>query len=320
MTSSTLAKAPVSPAATVGQGPPRPTKRRKAPWFRGPYGLITPAIVLITVFIAVPVGTVIYFSLFQYNLSKPWATKFIGIDNFRTMLFDDPQFWSSLGITGIWVVAEVVLQLVLGLALALLLNRMFRGRGLVRALMFAPWAISGVLATQIWLLIYNPTTGIADVLSQLGARTDFAPLSAGGSAFWAAVIAELWRGLPFFAIMLLADMQSIPKDVYEAADVDGASAFKQFRYVTLPYLREAIIITTLLRAVWEFNNVDLLYTLTGGGPAGATTTLPLYIVNEAVGARNFGYGSALTIAGFVILLVFSMIYLYFGRASRKEAK
>lgn len=315
MSSMTLAKAPFAAAQA-----PTPLPRRKIPRFRGPYALIAPAVVLITVFIAVPVGAVVFFSLFQYNVSKPWANKFIGLENFRVMLFEDPQFWRSLGITGAWVIAEVSLQLILGLALALLLNRTFRSRGLTRALMFAPWAISGVLATQIWLLIYNPTTGIANVLSQIGAHSNFTPLAAGNSAFWAAVIAELWRGLPFFAIMLLADMQSIPKDVYEAADVDGAGPVKQFFYVTLPYLREAIIITTLLRAVWEFNNVDLLYTLTNGGPAGATTTLPLYIVNQAVGDRNFGYGSALTVAGFVILLVFSMLYLHFGRASRKELK
>ncbi len=295
----------------------KPRRRRRIPT---PYLLIAPAVVLIATFIAYPVGTVGYFSLFQYSASKPWATRFIGLENFRVMLFEDPLFWRTLGITTAWVVAEVALQLVFGLALALILNRTFRNRGLARALMFAPWAISGVLATQIWLLIYNPSTGIADVLSQLGSPTQFAPLASAAGAFWSAVIAEVWRGIPFFAILILADMQSIPTEMYEAADVDGASKVQQFFFITLPYLRDAIIITTLLRAVWEFNNVDLIYTLTGGGPAGATTTLPLYVVEEAVGSRNFGYGSALTIAGFVILLIFSVLYLQLGRASRREGK
>ncbi|HWR85562.1 MAG TPA: sugar ABC transporter permease [Rhodoglobus sp.] len=294
-----------------------PRRRRR---LAGPYLLIAPAVVLIAAFIAYPVGTVVYYSFFQYSASKPWATRFIGLENYRVMLFEDPKFWETLGITAAWVVAEVSLQLVFGLALALILNRAFRGRGLARALMFAPWAISGVLATQIWLLIYNPSTGIADVLTQLGAQSQFAPLASAAGAFWGAVLAEVWRGIPFFAILILADMQSIPREMYEAADVDGANRFQQFAFITLPYLRDAIIITTLLRAVWEFNNVDLIYTLTGGGPAGATTTLPLYVVEEAVGSRNFGYGSALTIAGFLILLVFSILYLQFGRASRREAK
>lgn len=292
-----------------------PRKRRLV---AGPYLLIAPAVILIAAFIAYPVATVLQYSLMQYNASKPWATKFIGLENFRVMLFEDPEFWRTLGITVNWVLAQVSLQLVLGLALALILNRAFRNRGLARALMFAPWAISGVLATQIWLLIFNPSTGIADVLTQLGAQSQFAPLASATGAFWSAVVAEVWRGIPFFAILILADMQSIPQEMYEAAEVDGASKAQQFFYITLPYLRDAIIITTLLRAVWEFNNVDLLYTLTGGGPAGATTTLPLYVVTEAVGSRNFGYGSALTIAGFVILLIFSVVYLRIGRSSRQK--
>ncbi len=293
-------------------GRPKPTQSL-APWL-----LLAPSLGLILVFIAYPVGTVFWYSTQEYNVSKPWANEFVGLANFAHMIFHDQMFWRSLGVTSMWVFVEVGLQLVLGLGVALLLNRTFRGRGLARAIAFAPWAISGVLTTQIFLLIYNPSTGVASVLSSLGIPSEFSPLTSSVSAFWAVVFAELWRGLPFFAIMLLADLQTIPRDVYEAAEVDGANSWKRFRYITLPYLRNSILIITLLRAVWEFNNVDLIYTLTAGGPAGATTTLPLYIVNEAVGARNFGYGSALTVAGFVILAAFSVLYLLASR-SRREA-
>ena len=285
---------------------------------RAPYWLIAPAVILMAVFIAVPVVSVGVYSLFRWNVSKPWATEFLGLDNFRVIFTEDPEFWGILLTTVWWVGASVSLQFVLGLALALLLNQAFRGRSFVRSLSFAPWAISGVLATQIWLLIYNPATGIASVLQNIGISNDFAPLVGQESAFWAAVIAELWRGLPFFTIILLADMQSIPADLYEAAKVDGATRWQEFRHITVPYLKQAIILTTLLRAVWEFNNVDLLYPLTGGGPAGATTTLPLYIVNEAITGRNFGYGSALTVVGFVILAIFSVLYLRLTRGSRGE--
>jgi multiple sugar transport system permease protein len=283
-----------------------------------PYWLISPELLLIAIFIALQVVTVFIYSLFVYNPSKPYYNAFAGLGNFVTIFTNDPQFWSSLLVTGKWVVVEVGLQFVFGLALAVLLNRVFRGRGLARAIAFAPWAISGVLATQIWLLIYNPATGISSALKPFGIITDFAPLVGVDSAFWSAILAELWRGIPLFAILLLADMQSIPKDVYEAAEVDGANPWRQFVYITLPYLREAIVLTTLLRSVWEFNNVDLLYTLTGGGPAGATTTLPLYVVQEAVGNRDFGYGSALTVVGFVVLFLFSLIYLRIGRGSLKD--
>ncbi len=134
-------------------------------------------------------------------------------------------------------------------------------------------------------------------------------LSDTATVFPAVVTAELWRGVPFFAILILADLQSVSKDLYEAAEVDGASRFRQFFHITLPHLKDAIILSTLLRAVWEFNNVDLLYTLTGGGPAGETTTLPLRIASIAVDSHDFGYASALTSIAFVILLFCSMIYL-----------
>jgi multiple sugar transport system permease protein len=192
----------------------RPLTRRAAQ----PYWLVTPALILIAIFIAIPVATVFVYSFFNYNASEPWLNGFAGLGNFVTIFSTDHQFWSSLLTTGEWVVVEVGLQFVFGLALALLLNRVFAGRGLVRAIAFAPWAISGVLATQIWLLIYNPATGISSVFRALGFITDFAPLVGPTSAFWSAIIAELWRGIPFFAILLLADMQSMAPTPGDSSD------------------------------------------------------------------------------------------------------
>jgi multiple sugar transport system permease protein len=164
------------------------------------------------------------------------------------------------------------------------------------------------------MLLYNPTTGILRFFGELGiGRPDAAVLANPDTVFPAVVVTELWRGVPFFAIILLAGLQGIPKDLYEAAHVDGAGRWRRFLHVTLPHLTDAIILATLLRAVWEFNNVDLLYTLTGGGPAQATTTLPLYVAKRAIDSKDFGYGAALTMAAFVVLLAFSLLYL---RASR----
>ena len=180
-----------------------------------------------------------------------------------------------------------------------------------RALVFSPWAVSG-------------RADLRDLGAALQLPDGHHPLPRGhghrlvrhqsgcptpSTVFPAAIVAELWRGVPFFAILILADLQSVSKDLYEAAEVDGASRFKQFLHITLPHLKDAIILSTLLRAVWEFNNVDLLYTLTGGGPAGETTTLPLYIANTSVDAHDFGYASALTTVAFVILLFCSIVYL-----------
>ena len=235
-------------------------------------------------------------------------------------MFADDLFWNSLLVTAKWVGVQVVFQLILGLGLALLVNEVFRGRGLARALVFSPWAVSGVLTTGIWLLIYNPSTGLFKLLGNMGIGDGTAaPIADPDTAFWATSVAELWRGVPFFAILILAELQSAPKDLYEAANVDGANRWQRFRFVTLPHLKAVIILSTLLRGVWEFNNVDLLYTLTAGGPADVTTTLPLYVSQLATTAQDFGYGSALTTVAFVILLFCSILYLRLSKFNSDKA-
>ncbi|MDN0195021.1 sugar ABC transporter permease [Streptomyces sp. S.PNR 29] len=298
-------------AAAVAK-PPAPPQRRRASATprRLPYLLIAPAALLMLGFIAYPVISVFYYSLQNYNPTKPWRNGYAGFDNFVQIFTKDPQFWDTLVFSAKWVFVEVGLQLLFGLALALIVNQTFVGRAVGRALVFSPWAVSGVLTSAIWVLLYNSQTGISRYLADMGIG-DYGTswLSDTSTVFPAAIVADLWRGVPFFAILILADLQSVSKDLYEAAEVDGASRLKQFWHITLPHLKDAIILSTLLRAVWEFNNVDLLYTLTGGGPAGETTTLPLYIANTSVESHNFGYASALTTVAFVILLFCSIVYL-----------
>ncbi|SHN02143.1 carbohydrate ABC transporter permease [Actinacidiphila paucisporea] len=287
-----------------------PVTNRRRRTRRLPYLLIAPAALLMLAFIAYPMISVLYYSLQDYNVTKPWRNGFAGMSNFTRIFTGDPRFWHSLDFSVRWVVVEIALQLVIGLALALLVNQTFVGRGLSRALVFSPWAVSGVLTTTIWMLLYNPSTGMSRYLADAGIGSyGHSVLSDPHTVFWAAVLAELWRGVPFFAILLLADLQSIPGELYEAASVDGASRLRQLFHITLPHLKDAIVLSTLLRAVWEFNNVDLLYTLTGGGPAGQTTTLPLYVANTGLDGHDFGYASALTTVAFVILLFFSVLYL-----------
>lgn len=295
----------------------RPARRRSATrWY--PYALIAPASALVVIFLVYPVGSVFYYSLQNYNVTLPIYNGFAGFDNF-VAIAQDAKFWSSLRFTFQWVFVEVGLQFIFGLALALLINQAFKGRGLVRSLVFTPWAVAGILTTTIWLLIYNPTTGMGRYLADLGLAPYGTSLLAGeASAFWAAVLAELWKGAPFFAILILADLQSVPQELYESAEMDGAGRVRKFVSITWPHIRQAVVIATLLRAVWEFNNVDLLYTLTGGGPAGSTTTLPLYVAQTAIFDRDFGYGSALTVIAFVILIVFTVVYLRANRFGKEN--
>jgi multiple sugar transport system permease protein len=295
------------------------TGRRPGSRAGHPYLLIGPAAVHVLVFLLYPVLSVFWESLRHHNLTRPLDNGFAGLENYRTMLSDD-LFWRSLRFTGQWVFVEVGLQFVLGLALALVLNRTFAGRGVARALAFSPWAVSGILTTTIWILLYNPSTGIGHYLASWGVGGYGTSLLADPrTTFWALVLAELWKGIPFFAILILADLQSVPGTLYEAADVDGAGALRKFSAVTWPHIRQAVVLATLLRAVWEFNNVDLPYTLTAGGPAGSTTTLPLYVAQTAIHDQDFGYGSALTVAAFVVLTFASVLYLRVSSRNLRES-
>ena len=284
-----------------------------------PYLFILPSFLFIMGFLFYPIAMVFYYSFQHYDISAPYYNRFAGLENFVQIFTQDKLFFPSLLTSLKWVVTEVGLQLAFGMILALLLNQTFKFRGAVRAIAFVPWAISGVLASVMWSLMYNEHMGVLnDLLRKFGLINEpMAFLASTSTAFGAVVIGELWRGIPFFAITLLAGLQSIPNELYEAARVDGANRWKSFIYVTLPQLKNTIVLTTLLRVVWEFNNVDLLFNLTGGGPAHSTTTLTMYIADLAVHGSNFGYGSALTVVAFCILLIFAILYLKLSRYEKE---
>lgn len=283
-------------------------KKRKFNWA---YVLIAPALFMIVAFLFYPMLNVFYYSFQHYDIAAPFYDGFAGLANYIDIFTKDSLFWPSLINSFKWVFSQVSLQLIFGLIAALLLNQKFRGRGFVRSIVFIPWAISGVLTSVMWMLMYNEHMGVFnDILMRLGILDSPAAfLASTNSAFIAVTIAELWRGIPFFAVTLLASLQNIPEELYEAADVDGANRWQKLVNITLPQLKRTIVLTTLLRTVWEFNNVDLLYNLTGGGPANSTMTYSMYIANTAVRGTNFGYGSALTVVAFVLLSVIAIVYL-----------
>ena len=284
------------------------------------YLFIAPAILLIIVFLFYPVANVFFYAFQHRNLMRPWADGPAGLDNFIRIFTSDAIFWSSLVISFRWVVAQIFFQLTFGMIVALLLNQTFKGRGLVRTIMFYPWAISGVLTAMMWNMMYHQHVGVINaILLDLGIiSSHIAWLSNPTFVFPSVIAAGVWRGIPFFAIMILARLQTISADIYEACDVDGATWLQKFVYITLPHLKEAIILATLLRTVWEFNAVDLIMNLTNGGPARLTTTLTMYIVDTAVTTQNFGYGSALATVSFVILLLFAIVYLKLSRFGKEE--
>lgn len=277
-----------------------------------PYLMIAPSVILLLAIFGYPVLKVFSLSLQNYNYADFANKGFIGLENFRKIFTEDEIIGESLFFSLKWVVTQVGLQLIFGMILALILNAKFRGRGVVRALTLIPWAVSGVLTTMLWVLILNQSIGLVNqVLMNLGRSPGNLPawLANPRLIFPSIVIIELWRGIPFFAITLLAAMQGIPGDVYEACDIDGAGKLAKFRYIILPYLKETIVLTTLLRTIWEFNSTDMIFTLTNGGPVNMTTTLPIYMLKTAVVSGNYGYGSALGVIAFLLLLIFAGIYM-----------
>lgn len=277
-----------------------------------PYALVLPSVLLIAVFIFFPMIRVFSLAFQNYSYNEPsMMNTFAGLSNFRKIIASDRVFWASLPISFIWVVSEIGLQLVFGMAVALLMNRKFRWRGAVRAIVFIPWAVSGVLTTMLWTLLLNQHIGLLnDLFVRIGLiRQPIAWLSNVRTVFPAVVAAELWRGVPFFAITLLAGLQGIPKEVYESAQIDGAGRTRTFFSVTLSFLKETIVFTTLLRTIWEFNSIDMIFTMTNGGPARMTTTLPIYVMQASIVEGDYGYGSALAAIAFCILLVFAVLYM-----------
>ncbi len=280
-----------------------------------PYLLLTPAFLLIGGFLFYPVATGFLLSLQEYQLMDPLNTPFVGLKQYGIMLGDE-YFWSSLWNSVVWVVVSLSFQFLLGFCLALLLNStQFRGKGLFQAIVFAPWAVSGFLIAIIWAWLLNGEFGLVnDLLIRFGLidqKVGF--LSRGETALLSCVLANIWFGVTFFAVMLFAALQAIPPSLYEAADMDGATAWQSFWRVTAPMVKPAIVITVLLRAIWIFNWADLIWVMTGGGPAGASRTLALYVFQKAFLGLDFGYSAALGVALTAVSLVFTAIFL---RATR----
>lgn len=267
------------------------------------------------------IGLEFYNSLQNYNLAKPWLTGFAGLGNY-TRIFSDELFWLALQNTVTWTVGSVVPQLILGMLLALLLNEQFPLRGIFRAMALSPWAVSAVVGAMIWAWMMNGPFGVFnDVAFRMGwLTTRIAWLSSPDTAMVGVIVANVWRGIPFFAVSILSGLQSISPDIYEAAEIDGADSWQRFRFVTLPLLKGVITITVLLRVVWTFNWVETIFAMTGGGPGNATLTLPIYIFNQFFRFSDIGYSSALSVLLFAILLIFALIYLRLTNLDESEAR
>ena len=285
-----------------------------------PYLLLSPAYLLIGGFMFYPMATVLLLSFQQYQLMDPLNTPFIGLAHYGTML-EDGYFWRSLWNSVVWVVLSLFFQFLFGFMLALLLNSTrFWGKGVYQAIVFTPWAVSGFLIAVMWAWMLNGEFGVVnDLLTRFGLVDEkIGFLSRSDTALLSCVIANVWFGITFFAIMLFAALQAIPPSLYEAADMDGASAWQVFLRVTVPMVKSTIVVTILLRAIWIFNWADLIWVMTKGGPAGASQTLALYVFQKAFLGLDFGYSAALGVALTVLSLVFTAAFLRVTRFHEGE--
>ena len=279
----------------------------------GPYLAILPGFLLVAAVIFYPILNTLWLSLHDVKLIG--TGEFVGLGNYLT-LAQDPLFWRVLRQTLFWTLSSVSLKLLLGLALGMLLNEKFRGRRVFRALLLVPWAMPLVAAAIVWRWMYDANFGyLNDLLRQIGLINEPVVWLGGvKSAFAAAVVTDAWTGIPFMAFVFLAGLQGIDRTLYEAAKIDGANAWGRFIYVTLPQLAPVTLVATLVSGIWTFNAFNIVYALTGGGPLNSTDILVTYTYTQAFDRLQFGLAASLATITFVILLVFSLVYvMLYGR-------
>lgn len=235
---------------------------------------------------------------------------FVGLMYYK-QYFTDARMWGSLGNTMLFTGVSVLLELVLGIWIAVLINKQFAGRGLVRAAILIPWAIPTVISALMWKFMYDGQNGVlAHVLWKIGLLSDPGLLlSSKWGAMCSVIFADVWKTTPFMALLIFAGLQTIPASLYEAAEVDGASKRQQFFRITLPLLKSSIMVALLFRTLEAFRVFDLVYVLTGGGPANSTETISIYAYKTMFAQMNFGAGSALSVIVFLCVALISIGYI-----------
>ncbi len=277
-----------------------------------------PSVLILAVMLFIPMGYSLVLSLFRTSMANSMYT-FVGLRGFLESFRSGDLGQIALN-SIFWTVAVVAGQLVVGMIGALLLAEPFPGRWLVRSLAILPWVIPGVIAALMWRLIYDVQLGLLNAfLAKIGltslASEDW--LGDPNVALWAVVLTAIWKGFPFSMVMFLAALQNVPRELYEAADMDGARGFQKFVYVTIPNISEVVRTVALLISIWTFNYFEIIWVLTRGGPIGSTHIFPTYIYQ--VSFRNFDYGEAsrFAIISFVVVACFSVLYIRRLRATRQ---
>jgi len=300
-------------AAGSGQAVWRNPGLRRERWTG--YLFLAPAMAFLGLLIAFPVVQAAVTSLYR---TRGLRSEFVGLDNYIYLLGSD-DFWQSLGVSAIFTVVCVVLHVAVGLALALGLNNIARGRVVLRLGFLTPWIIAPSIGAVVWVWLLEPQFGVINyILESLGIIDEPAIWLADPHLALASVITvDFWRGMPFVMLLLLAGLQGIPADQYEAAELDGADAWQKFKHVTLPNLRYLLIVATTLDTIYTIRHFDVIAVMTGGGPVGSTEVLPMLIFNTAFEGNRLGRASAIGMVLLAIVLTLSIIYLYIVKPEKE---
>jgi trehalose/maltose transport system permease protein len=305
--------------AAVAEGAAVPAARRKvrsleASNARFAYFMLVPALLCMALVAFYPMVNTILTSFTDSTFGQN-TTKFVGLDNY-VKLVQDPTFRNSIWVSIRFTIITVVFEFILGLIVALVVNSSFRGRGIVRASMLIPWALITVISAAMWKLMYNQIYGVFNdllvtKLHILATNRDF--LGSTATALPAVAAIDIWKTTPFIALLLLAGLQLIPSDVYEAADVDGAGKIRTFFSITLPLLMPSILVAVVIRALDALRVFDVFYVLFGQRPD--TTTMSIYVQEQIIYFGKVGYGSAVSVALLFIIAIFIAIYILMSRWS-----
>lgn len=282
-----------------------------------PLILLAPALITIIVVIAFPIGRAVWLTFHDYNVLRPARTTFEGFDNYLAT-FRDPVFWTALRNSLTWVGGAVSLQILFGFLGALLLNQRFAGRYVVRGLLLIPWATPSVLVALMWMWMLDGNYGVInDLLRHAGLIERYVPwVAQPATALPTLIVIDVWQGVPFFAVMILAALQAFPKELEDAAVVDGANVVQQLWFIKIPFILPTLLITTVLRIIWTANYMDLMFIITNGGPGFHTTTLPFLAYTTSYRRLDFGQGA--TVALLQALLLGLVIVLYIRLLRRRE--
>lgn len=298
-------------ATGTGGQPARPRKGRQ---FNGRtaltiLGYLSPAFLFVIIFTYYPLIVGGQMAFHRWTLWDLTSTPFVGLDNFKTLI-SDPLFGKVMLNSVIWVLGSLIPQFLIGFLIALALKKKFRFRGLYQALVFYPWAVSGFLIGILFRWMFNSEFGVInDMLMRSGIADSPIPWLANPNlALISVIIANIWYGVAFFAMMILAALQSVPEELYEASALDGAGRLRTLFGITIPTIRSTLVLTVLLRVIWIFNFPDIIYAMTGGGPANQTQIATTWMI-QYTQQGEYGMASALGFIVMGVLVTFTGVYL-----------